>query len=92
MMGLSSSLGVVFPNLSAMVPKIKFADPKAVKSVSFKGLFERDSKEWEYVSINEPRANRPYMHRLEAYDTTRWDSPHDYSTDSDISYVVPELN
>ena len=75
-----------------MVPKIKFVDPKGVKSASYKGLFERNRKSWMEISINEPQANSPYMHRLEAYDTSRWDSPHDYFTDTDVSYVVPDIN
>ena len=80
----------VFPKLTTMVPKIKFVDPKGVKTATYKGLFERDTKSWMELAIDEPQANSPYMHRLESYDRTRWESPHDYYTDADITYVVPD--
>ena len=82
----------VFPSLSTMVPKIKFVDPKGDKTASYKALFERNRKSWMEVAIDEPQANSPYMHRLEAYDRSRWEGPHDYFTDTDVSYVVPDMD
>ena len=73
-----------------MVPKIKFVGPKGVKTATYKGSLERDKKSWMELAIDEPQANSPYMHRLESYDRTRWESPHDYYTDADITYVVPD--
>ena len=30
------------------------------------------------------------MQRLKAYNRTRWEGPHDYLTDTEVSYIVPE--
>ncbi len=44
------------------------------------------------IAIGEPQANSPYKHRLEAYDRTRWEGPYDYFSDTDVSYVVPDID